>query len=159
MMSELFLFTDGSVNTRTKVGFGAYLLVDNLKSDLDLLKSRIKTKPFDNTSSTKLELQTLLWAFDDVQLNDQKVIVYTDSQNTVKLLGRRKKLEQNNYYTSRNKRINNFELYQQLYKLADRMNFELIQVRGHQKTKNKDIIDKVFTLVDRAARKAQRNIK
>jgi ribonuclease HI len=156
-MNELLLFIDGSVNTRTKVGFGAFLLVNDPELELDSLKSCIKTKYFENTSSTKLEIQTLLWALEDIQIKDQKVLVYTDSQNILGLPGRRERLEKNNYYTGKNKRINNFELYQQFYIITDQMNCELVKVQGHKKTQNKDIIDELFTLVDRTARKTQRN--
>ena len=39
-----------------------------------------------------------------------KVIVYTDSQNTIGLKGRRERFEQNDYRSKRNKRLNNYVL-------------------------------------------------
>ena len=87
------LFTDGSVNTRTHIGFGAYLVVAEDEISIDELKSRVIVKEFEHTSSTKLELQTLLWALSDIQVNGRKVSVYTDSQNIISLEGRRARLE------------------------------------------------------------------
>ncbi len=81
VMDEFMLFTDGSVNTLSKIGYGAYLVVFEHVLSLDSLKNRVKVRRFEHTSSTKLELQTLLWALTDIKAAGSKVIVYTDSQN------------------------------------------------------------------------------
>ena len=74
----------------------------------------------------------------------------------VGLPGRRARLEQNDYCSNKNRRLNNYELYQEFYRLTDRLDFELVKVRGHQVAKQKDAFDRLFTLVDRASRKALR---
>lgn len=183
-MSKLLLFTDGSVNTKTKVGFGAYLAVyehENLKSsssgfaipkDIDMdFKSiesstfgfgnlkELKVKRFEQTSSTKLEIQTLLWALHEIKESNNKISVYTDSQNIISLLSRREKLEKNNFCSASGNVLNNSELYQEFYKLIDTINCEFIKVAGHLKSNEKDYIDQLFTLVDRASRKALREYK
>jgi len=154
-MDELKLFTDGSVNTRSHIGYGAYLAVSGRGILLDSLKKRVKVRRFENTSSTKLELQTLIWALNDIQAKGRKVIVYTDSQNIVGLPGRRDRLEQNDYRSKKKKRLNHYELYQEFYRIP--LDCELVKVRGHQVTNQKDDIDQLFTLVDRASRKALRS--
>jgi len=88
-MDELMLFADGSVNTHSKIGYGAYLAVSERGLPLDSLRPRVKVRRFEHTSSTKLELQTLLWALSDIQALGHRVIVYTDSQNIMGLQGRR----------------------------------------------------------------------
>ncbi len=70
------LFTDGSVNTQSKIGYGAYLAVFDRGLSLESLKKNIKVKQFEHTSSTKLELQTLLWALSDIQAPGSNVVVY-----------------------------------------------------------------------------------
>jgi len=155
-MNELILLTDGSVNTRLKIGYGAYLAVHEYGLSLDSLRARVKVKRFENTSSTKLELQTLLWALRDIQALESKVIVYTDSQNIIGLPGRRERFEQNNYRSKKNRRINNYELYQEFYRMTDQLNCKFVKVRGHQVSDQKDDIDRLFTLVDRASRNALR---
>lgn len=150
------LFTDGSVNTQSHIGYGAYLLVSDHGLSSDLLKARVKVRRFENTSSTKLELQALLWALSDIQTLESKVIVYTDSQNIMGLQGRRDRFEQNDYRSKKNKRLNNYELYQEFYKITDQLECEFVKVRGHQVSNQKDDIDRLFTLVDRASRKALR---
>ena len=155
-MDELMLFTDGSVNTHSNIGYGAYLAVPEGGLSLDSLRTSVKVRRFEHTSSTKLELQTLLWALSDIQALGSKVIVYTDSQNIMGLQGRRDRFEQNDYRSKKNKRLNNYELYQEFYRMTDQLDCELVKVRGHQVSNQKDDIDRLFTLVDRASRNALR---
>jgi ribonuclease HI len=155
-MDELMLFTDGSVNTHSNIGYGAYLAVSESDLSLDTLRTRVKVRRFEHTSSTKLELQTLLWALKDIQASEVKVVVYTDSQNIMGLQGRRERFEQNNYRSKKNRRIKNYELYQEFYRMTDRMNCQFVKVRGHRAWSQKDDMDRLFTLVDRASRNALR---
>ena len=155
-MDIIKLFTDGSVNTKSKTGYGAYLAVRDDQRSLDDLKATVKVKRFEKTSSTKLELQTLLWAFSDIPAQKGKIIIYTDSQNIIGLPGRRNRLEKNNYYSNKNRRLNNFELYQEFYRVTDCLDCEFVKVQGHKVSKQKNRIEKIFTLVDRASRIAVR---
>ncbi|MBU1054722.1 MAG: ribonuclease H [Proteobacteria bacterium] len=155
-MDELIIFTDGSVNTKSKIGYGAYLAVSEPGLSLDALRKQVKVKRFDHTSSTNLELQTLLWALNDIQVMGNKVIIYTDSQNIMGLPGRRERLEKNNYCSKKNRRINNYELYQKFYRMTDQINCKFVKVHGHQASNKKDDTDRLFTLVDKASRNALR---
>ncbi len=155
-MDELILLTDGSVNTQSKIGYGAYLVVSERGLSLELLRTRVKVRRFEHTSSTKLELQTLLWALRDIQALESKVVVYTDSQNIMGLPGRRERFEKNGYRSKKGRRLNNYELYQDFFRMTDQLNCKFVKVRGHQVSKQKDEIDRLFTFVDRASRNALR---
>lgn len=154
------LFTDSSVDAKTRIGFGAYLAINNMESSLVDLKSQVKVKRFENTSSTTLELQTLLWAMDDEFLpNTEKmmsVAVYSDSQNTLGLPARRSGLEEREYFASSGKRLNNAELYGQFFTAIDRCSYQIIKVDGHKPRHSKNDIDRIFSLVDKASRSALR---
>lgn len=154
IMKNLILFIDGSVNTKTKIGYGAYLVIDS--QHLSMNAPIVKIKRFEHTSSTKLEIQTLLWALNDMKAGDREISVYTDSQNIIGLPARQERLERNNYYSGNGKRLNNYELYQKFYIITDVMNCEFIKVCGHLVARKKDKIDQLFSLVDRASRKALR---
>lgn len=156
MIDAVTLFTDGSVNTQAKVGYGAYLVVSDHGLSMNELSRQVKVRRFASTSSTKLELQTLLWALDDLQALGRPLIVVTDSQNIINLPGRRGRLERNGYRSKKNPRLNNYELYQEFYSRMDQLDCELVKVQGHQMSKQKSNIDRLFTLVDRASRKALR---
>lgn len=158
-MDKLLLFIDGSANNQLKVGCGAYLVVPENEVNNSSYTDKVKIKTFKDTSSTKLELQTLLWALGELMDSTKKVVVYTDSQNIIGLPNRRAALEQNDYHSGKNRILNHHALYREFFKITDKMNCEFVKVTGHQPTKDKDTIDRIFTLVDRAARKASRNLR
>jgi hypothetical protein len=58
-----------------------------------------------------------------------------DSQNIIALLRRRARLEQNHYFSSKNKRLNHYELYQEFYRWNTMLNCRFVKVAGHQATK------------------------
>jgi ribonuclease HI len=154
--NTLFLFTDGSVNTKINFGYGAYLAVTETEIQPGIPEQLVKVKRFEETSSVKLELQTMLWALNETRNFIGKIILYTDSQNIIGLPGRRERLEKNDFRSKQNRRIANWELYKEFYQLTDKLNFELLKVTGHKRTSSKDNIDRLFTIVDRASRKAVR---
>lgn len=156
-MDKIQLFTDGSVDVNSKIGYGACIWIMNSDLSLEELKKRVKVKRFENTTSTKLELQMLIWALKEVSSQGKQVLVYTDSQNIVRLPERRTRLEQNDYRSKNNRRLNNEELYREFFRIIDLIECEFVKVWGHQPSKNKDDIHRIFTFVDRASRKALRD--
>lgn len=159
-MLYLHIFIDGSVNNQLKIGYGAYLVVSELGAAIESLKDTVRVKRFEQTSSTKLELQTLLWALSETIAldsgDDMVLTVYTDSQNIIGLPGRHTRLEEINYFSSKNKQLNNYELYQEFYRVNSNLTCEFVKVTGHQPSSKNDKIDKLFGLVDRASRRALR---
>lgn len=156
-MNTIKLFIDGSVNPQHKVGFGAYLVLEESSYGINF-EEKIKTKKFENTSSTLLELQTLLWAIEELTYTSQHIFIYTDCQNLIGLKKRCTAFENNGYLTKSNKLISNHQLYKQFYQTINGLNCEFIKIKGHKKTSEKDALDNVFTLVDKASRNALRNI-
>jgi len=144
------LFTDGSVNPQKKVGFGAYLTVSNEDE-----VTHVEIKKFENTSSTQLELETLLWALESIEIITE-LNIYTDCQNILGLPSRREGLEQRNYFSKTGKPIKHALLYKKFFTLTDKFPCKFIKVKGHKKSNLKDEVDKLFTLVDRASRDALR---
>lgn len=156
-MKKIKLFTDSSVNPQEKIGFGAYLIILDENKSIDNLKKDIKIKRFENTSSTKLELQTLLWALNEIIDENIIIEVYTDCQNIIGLQDRKEKLYKNNFHSSAGKIMNNHELYKDFFEKTDKLNIILIKVKGHKKNSLKNEIDTIFNLVDKASRNALRN--
>lgn len=159
MKEKQYLFTDGSVNPQQNIGFGAYLHVTQDIEYDESLKNKVIVKRFEETSSTKLELETLLWALSELNLKDVELTVFTDCQNILDLHVRREKFEKNDYLTKKNKKIANHKLYKKFYKITDNLNCQFVKVKGHKPKSEKDNIDKFFTLVDVTSRNALRNIK
>lgn len=155
-METLILLIDGSVHTQSKIGYGAYLALTELGLPPDSLAAQVKVKRFEFTSSTKLELQTLIWGLSDIKASGRRVMVYTDSQNIIGLPGRRSRLEQNEYRSKNMKLIANAALYKEFFSITDQLNCEFIKLHGHLPSDQKEPIDRLFTLVDRASRNALR---
>ena len=155
-MKKIKLFTDSSVNPQEKIGFGAFLFLDEKNISLEEMRKNIKIKRFENTSSTKLELQTFLWALNEINDKDIIIEVYTDCQNIIGLQDRRKKLERNNFHSLAGKLMNNHDLYKDFFEKIDKLNLTFIKVKGHKKNSLKDEIDTIFNLVDKASRNALR---
>lgn len=156
-MLESFLFFDGSVHSKTKIGCGTCLLVVDKYLSFDVLKTQIKSKYFYNTSSTKLELQTFLWAINKTKIDGQ-IVVFTDSQNIIHLLERREYLEKNQYQTSKNKLHNLHDLYKNFYKTIDQISCKFVKIKGHKPSKQKNNFEEIFTLVDKASRNGVRKL-
>ena len=150
------LFLDSSVDTQSKIGYGAYLLLSEYGLSLDLLKSSVKVKRFEQTSSTKLELQTLLWALCDIEIEGCTVNIYTDSKNIVDLPDRRERLEKTDYRSRKKRCLKHHKLYQAFFRLTDQIDCRFVKVRGHQPSNQKKDIDRLFTFVDKASRNALR---
>lgn len=156
-MNKLLLFTDGSVNVQSKVGCGAILLISEDELHDCNLKNGVQIKQFENTSSSKLELQTLLWALEKIETTERKIIIHTDSQTIVDLLERRERLEKNDFKSKKNIPLNNGDLYKAFFRKIDSLNCEIVKIKGHQPTRNKNEIERIFGLVDKASRRALRS--
>ncbi len=152
----LFLFTDASVDPQTGIGYGAYLLLGEYEIQAPISKLKIKTKKFENTTSSKLELEALLWALSELPTKNCKLIIYTDCQNIITLKSRETRLKESSYMTKKSTLIKNHELYRRFYETIDLFDYDLIKLKGHKKPQDKDMADNFFTLVDRASREALR---
>lgn len=154
-MKPLLLFTDGSAHPTSRIGCGAYLAIYDLDIDLHSLEPNVQLKRFEDTSSSQLEVETLIWALRQTQ--PQTVTLYTDAQNVIGLPDRRERLEKQEYRSKNGSLLHHAELYQEFFALTDPLDFTLVKVKGHRRSHQKSPTDRVFTLVDRAARQALRS--
>ena len=153
----MMLFIDGSVNPQSKIGYGASLFVASFGQSIEALEDEVRIKCFENTSSTRLELETLLWALQEARKSDiNKLVVYTDSQNIVGLPEKRIRLEQSSFKSKRGKPLENRELYQEFYRNLDFIDCKFVKISGHKPANNRNEIDRLFSLVDKASRKTLR---
>lgn len=155
MNKNKYLFVDGSVDPKSKNGYGAYLFLDDLSLDTD--KFDIKTKKFQDTSSTKLELETLLWALLELEKEDS-LIIYTDCQNILSLPLRKEKLLTQNTQHLKPKTLSNHLLYERFFSIIENKKYQFVKVEGHKQKSLKNNIDRIFSSVDREARTKLRDI-
>jgi len=162
-MNNFALFIDVSVNPQRMIGIGGYLLVPAalLESEPDGIKrdevsAQLKINRFEETSSTRLEVQTLLWALEDSHVEvSGSLKIYTDSQCVAGLLGRRSGLERSDFISKRSGQpLANEDLYRAFYAAYDQLGFRLIKVQGHSRTNTHDTVHRIFSYVDQGVRKA-----
>ena len=165
-MNCFALFTDVSVNPQRKIGVGGYLLVpvpflENEPHDIKQseVSASLKIKRFTETSSTKLEVQTVLWALENLQEELTGSVpgtlhIYTDSQCVIGLVGRRTNLIDLDFIAKRSGQpLTNATLYRAFYTAYDQFGFQLIKVAGHSSSSSHDSVHRIFSYVDRKVRK------
>ena len=160
------LFTDVSVDPRLKLGVGASLVIPAvfLKRPPESIErsdvaAQVVVQRFEETSSTKLEVQTVVWALEEYRNSlaapgAGNLLVYTDSQCVAGLLRRRPRLERTKFISARTHGpLRNAALYRTFYELSDQLGFEVIKIEGHTRTSSRNTIDHIFSIVDKEARK------
>lgn len=166
-MNTFAMFTDVSLNPQSKIGFGAYLLVptsfldrDPHQIERDEVVAKLRFRRFTETSSTKLEIQTIVWALGDYQAEriaagHDLLYVYTDSQCVVRLPERRTGLEANTFISQRSgQQLRNANLYREFYTAYDEIGFTLFKVAGHSRASSRNTVQRVFAYVDQEVRRA-----
>lgn len=165
-MSSFSLFTDVSLHPHRRLGVGAYFFVASsfLQCSPDSIErsavaEKLRTRRFEETSSTKLEIQTVLWALESCQ-NKLKVSpqdtlhIYSDSQCVSGLLTRRRGLEAIGFIGKRSKLpLKNAALYCKFYEFYDTLDFKIIKVTGHSPSCSHDTAHRIFSCVDKEVRK------
>ena len=160
------LFTDISVDPRSRIGVAGCLLLsieflDTPPHDIDRgeLSGKLLCRRFTDTSSTKLELQAVLWGVElyrtMVPYHERCGLrLYTDSQCVSGLEARRERLEESDYRAARSGRqLANADLYAKLFAAKDELGFEILKVAGHSRSSSHDSVQRIFSIVDRGARR------
>jgi ribonuclease HI len=162
-MKDFALFTDVSVNPVLKLGIGACLALPASFLDVPFpriekseLAGRITLRRFEATSSTKLEIETVLWVLRGHRKRSKgRLNLYTDSQCISDLLKRIPGLMGRDFLSrTTNLPLRNAPLYRRFYALHDELVFKVIKVDGHSKTRARNTAHRIFSIVDREARRA-----
>lgn len=161
------LFTDVSVNPQQRLGVGACLLLPRQILDAPLdeldpaeLSGKLLYRRFTDTSSSKLEMETVLWGLDIFREQAPTAFrntlqLYTDSQAVAGLPGRRTRLEGRSCLSGRSGQpLANASLYGEFFAACDELGFELVKVTGHACAASHDSVQRIFSVVDRGARRA-----
>jgi len=144
----MHIFTDSSVNNTSGKAIGSSLILNSLTDNFSL--NDIQSIELNSTSSTMAELLTIKHV---LSLVDSKHnILYTDCENFVNLINKRQ-------YDDKIKNHRNYNLYIELINLIDKYKTTVIWVQGHSKQVDKiETYEKIFTFVDRHARKKLREL-
>jgi len=171
-VNNFAIFTDVSVNNQTRRGVGGYLIIpasflsiEPYDFNPDDISTRLTIKNFSDTSSTQLEVQTVLWALEDIQdrfpFNTlENLSIYTDSQCVAGLMKRREHLLNSDFVAKRSgQTLANAQLYREFYSAHDRFKFQLFKVPGHSQAGSQTCVQYLFSCVDRRVRSALKAVQ
>ncbi len=159
-MGQLILFADGSVNPQLRVGVGVYFIASQalVESEPDRIAPEgvadgARSKVFESTPSTRLEIQTLNWALGDLEDRVSELSIYTDSQCAVGLPERRERLAKNEFKSEKGRELNNADVYREFFSCLDQRDASLIKIEGHSDFRYQNSVQRIFHYVDREARR------
>ena len=149
------------LNPELKVGVGGYLIVPEsfIKTPSNLIKISeldeiLVLRRFENTSSTKLEIQTVLWALEEYCIGSTisgsgKLHIYSDSQCVEGLLPRMARLESNGFHCRGGNRLfKSASLYGKYYEFYDRLKLDAIKVADHIRFPSSNTVQRIFFFLD-----------
>jgi len=151
------VFADGSSDPATKIGYGAVLMF--AESEIpsgNELERFVLAKRFYPTSSSRLELETVLWALETVPVGASEIRLFTDSQTIAGLGNRRASLESSRFRSKSGKLLKQGDLYRKFYDIVDTLEVTIEKLAGHKPRAEKGEMDRFFSMVDRASRLALR---
>ncbi|MGQ3685659.1 MAG: ribonuclease HI [Candidatus Loosdrechtia sp.] len=169
------ILIDSSFDPERRLGVSGFLCIPYCPDEI-LVNSEIvgklyspdlmKTRIVENTTNTRLELQTLIWALESLRLDNWNtpyretgfITVYTDCRTAVDLLSRRKRLESDNYRSkSKGTTLVNADIYRNIFTLHDELSPEIVWVKGHTLKRDRTGIRKIFSEIDRQVRNLLRS--
>ena len=170
MSRHFYVYSDGSFNKTKGIGVGGYLIFDNeadhTTQNRDVAVFTIE--PIQETNNIRVELAAairaliathrLIRAQSPESTDDVVVDLFTDSTAVASLPGRRAGLEATGYLGKRKGIVLACaDLYADFYEMQDKLNLSVHQVRGHVPNAQRSSIERHFSVVDKAVRKALRD--
>ncbi len=154
------------------IGVAGFLIFRNPEEhESGIFPSSIQTIQFPEKTNIRAELLGAIFALETIrseieeiqkklsQKEKFEITLYTDCQTISHLLDRRKKLEANNFTSQRKKEsLSNADLYRKFLILFDKLQPKIYWVKGHSPQKNKSLIEKNFSLVDKMVREKIRKL-
>lgn len=154
MNTHIYVFTDSSVDPKSNRAIGSYIFLNNIDT-IDIDTNQIKHIEFEATS-TMAEYLTIKHILIQIDLkyncnNCPQITIYTDCENFVNLVTRRKNKIKNTH--------RNYLIYKYLIDTIHKYNINVIWTSGHSKKElKKENYEYIFSLVDKDARHTLRNL-
>lgn len=144
-MEKFKIYTDGSCNTKHRVGgWAAIVFYQNEKI---LLKGTVE-----QTNHNRMELQAVIEAVKYAQSvgeSSDRLVVYSDSQYVVNIPQRMYKLAKNNFLTRKNTTIRNADMVKQLIHLIQTSNIVFTKVTAHLKKSASENYNREVDMISR----------
>ncbi len=158
---KLQIFSDASFNPKTRTGICGYLLLLDLVDTIDIRTLPIKTKLYKNTNCTRLEVTSIILALNAAKRMgaDCDITLYTDCKTACELPSRRGRLEERDFKSRKTGALlSNADLYLKFFKLFDELTPQIVWIKGHKRSGEKVLTDKIFSHIDKTTRKLLREV-
>jgi ribonuclease HI len=129
MINSVAIYTDGSCDTQS--GQGAWVAIILKDKEKVVLSGTVA-----DTTHNRMELSAVIEGIRYAQKNHQGIQslhIYSDSQYVTGLMGRRDKLTNANFITSKGTMLRNTDMVKELYILAEQVQLIFTKVIAHQK--------------------------
>ena len=123
------IYTDGSCNTRFRVGTWVAILLIGLEK-------KILTGWELETTHQRMELTAVIKGIDYVMsryANIKSITIFPDSQYVVDLPARKGKISTLGFTNKKGNDLRNAELVKEFFKLTELMKIDFIKIKAHQK--------------------------
>lgn len=154
--TNIYLYTDASVNPIEKKGIGAFYIADNLDYDHDMIhhiKSQIHSIKINTGHCTFAEQTTIEHVFkylDQLPEKPDNVYLFTDCKSFVDLPKRKDTIKKTHPH---------YELYMNLIHAVEKYKVNIIWTKGHSSQEEKtENYEHIFSLVDKHARHTLQNL-
>lgn len=143
----MHIFVDISANPQKECAVGCYLIILDLDIELTEIKNSLQTINLAETTSTAAELELIDIVLTNTQPQENPINLYTDCNNFYNLFI--KKSYCTNHHSA--------ELYAKLLVHIERLNINVIKIKGHAKRDLQISIEQqIFSILDKFARKTLR---
>lgn len=129
-MEVIYVFTDGSCNPAHRTGAWACIILHGSEKKTFTGFAR-------DTTHQRMELASVingLLYIKSHRLNENPVIIYTDSQYVTGLPDRTTKLLASDFKTKKNHTLPNADLLNEMFGYLNELNVTFIKVKAHQKS-------------------------
>ena len=155
LLDTVYIYTDASFSKNHEIAFIGYAFFCTTQEHENISISEVKLYTFQiqEINNIRAEMKSAIKALESCPKSKQ-IILYSDCQTLSRLPLRREKLESTNFISqSKNRLLNNADLYQEFYSLYDLLKPEIHWVKGHTSSKTLSKIEKNFSYLDNTVRK------
>jgi len=142
---------------------------NDLSSQILISGLRVQTKLFADMTNTRLELTTVLWALSHFKKNFHEkkadkscypdIVVISDCKTISDLPSRRHRLVKGEYKSKKTgKLLSNADLYKEYFLLYDEIKPEVVWIKGHTSSRHHNVIQSLFSQVDKTTRARLREL-
>ena len=153
-MSLTYLFCDSSFDPQHRHGFAAFLECHDLAAEPTI--DAVRLTFFSDTNNTRLELQGVLLALGGLA-DGTATHVFTDCANIPNLLERKERLQSAQFHNRKGRPLQNADLYQLFFAECRRLELTFHWLQGQTPASESAVGDRIFALVDKAARQKLRS--